>query len=89
MDSRFLSTHQLQKVNRADKKAIKVDPETKDLGYYVTTCDLWPDERHIEWQIFEESKHSAEIKVTVLDLPKLHVPTNLQNPTNPTESVSF
>ena len=89
MDSRFLSTAQLQKVSRADKKAIKVDPETEDQGYYVAACDLWPDERYIEAQIFESSKSSSEIKVTVLDLPKLHIPTKLQNPQNPSESISF
>ena len=89
MDARFLSTRQLQKVSRADKKAIRVDPETEDQGYYVAACDLWPDERYIDLQIFEDSKSSAEIKVTVLDLPKLHIPTKLQNPNNPTKSISF
>ena len=76
MDSRFLSTAQLQKVSRADKKAIKVDPETEDQGYYITACDIWPDERFITNQIFEESTGGGEITVQILDLPKLHNPND-------------
>ena len=72
MDSRFITTRQLQKVSRADYKSIKVDEETEDQGYFVAACDLWPDERFIEDRIFDESKSGAEINVTVLDLPKLH-----------------
>ena len=76
MDSRFLTTKQLQKVSRADYKSIKTDPETEDQGYFIAACDLWPDERFIIDRIFEESNSGAELSVTVLDLPKLHNPSD-------------
>ena len=77
MDARFLSTRQLQKVSRADDNlTIKVDPETADNKYYITACDLWPDERFISNQIFEEGNGGSEITVTVLDLPKVHNPND-------------
>ena len=74
MDSRFITTKQLQKVSRLDKKAIKTSKETEDEQYYVTSCDLWPDERLLVERIFQESKTSEEIEVKILDLPKLHNP---------------
>ena len=72
MDSRFISTKQLQKVSRLDKKAIKKSYETQDEQYYVTRCDLWPDERLLTKRIYDDNKQSAEIEVKILDLPKLH-----------------
>ena len=52
MDSRFITTKQLRKVSRLDKMAIMTDKETEDEQYYVTSCDLWPDERLLISRIF-------------------------------------
>ena len=45
LDSRFVTTRQLNKVSRTDKKKIKVCEETEDEKYFIAACDLWPDER--------------------------------------------
>ena len=63
LDSRFVTTNQLCKVSRADYKTIKIDRLTEDQGYFVSRCDMWPDERLITERIFDDSKSGAEINV--------------------------
>ena len=41
----------------------------------MTSCDIWPDERYITHKLFDYSKSGTEVKVTTLDLPKLHNPS--------------
>ena len=60
---------------RAEQKKLKVDPETEEAGYYVTSVDLWPDERYITSKLYDDNKSGTEVKVTILDLPKLHNPS--------------
>ena len=75
LDSRFVTTKQLMKIARAEKKKLKVDDETEEAGYYVTSCDLWPDERYISSKLYDQNRSGTEVKVTILDLPKLHNPS--------------
>ena len=41
----------------------------------MTACDLWPDERYISSKLYDHNKSGTEVKVTILDLPKLHNPS--------------
>ena len=76
LDSRFVTTKQLCKVSRADYKTIKIDKLTEDQGYFVSHCDMWPDERLLTSRIFDDSKSGAEINVQMLDFSKLHNPNH-------------
>ena len=49
---------------------------TEDQGYFVSRCDMWPDERLITSRIFEDSKSGAEIDVSMLDFSKIHNPNH-------------
>lgn len=53
---------------------LKIDPENEEGDFYTTICDLWPDKRFIEQQVYDPSEHGDEISIKLLDLPKLHNP---------------
>ena len=74
LDSRFLSTKQLRKVSRTDGKSIKRDVETEDEQYFVSACDLWPDENLLIERVLEESTSSSEVEIKMFDIPYLHNP---------------
>ena len=74
LDSRFISTHQLKKVNREKQKKLKEDPDSIEDGFYVDCIDLWPDQDTLRSTIFEDSPSSAEVEVEVLDLPDIIYP---------------
>lgn len=77
LDSRFVTTKQLKKVCRASKMQLRVDPENEEGDFFTTICDLWPDQRFIKKQVYEESEHGDEITIRILDIPKLHNPNEL------------
>ena len=60
LDSRFVTTKQLNKVSRTDKMRIKVCSETEDEKYFIACCDLWPDERLLKQRVFDPSKDSGD-----------------------------
>ena len=74
LDSRFISTNQLKKVNREKQKKLKEDPDSIEDGFYVDCIDLQPDQDTLRSTIFEDSPSSAEVEVEVLDLPDIIYP---------------
>ncbi len=61
-------------MSRTDGKSIKKDAETEDEQYYVSACDLWPDEKLLVERVLEQSTSSSEVEIKMFDIPYLHNP---------------
>ena len=85
LDSRFIQSNQLRKINRIDGKGLKGDNE----DYCIAACDLNPDECSLKEKVIEAQKAKDEdgdedeeendggvIRVDLLDVPRIHNPND-------------
>ena len=77
LDSRFMSSSHLEKVNRVSGYKLKEDNDSIDEGFYINCIDLWPDSQSLIKRVLNEKKGSVEIKAKILDLPYLLDPESL------------
>ena len=71
IDSRWLQTSQLRKIERSDGRAIKGGED-----YHIAACDLNDDTKFIKDQIFEEGDDGGVVGIYMLDIPRIHNPND-------------
>ena len=73
LDSRLLSTRQLEKLKKVKKHSIKA-PLNDEQNSFVTVCETWPSDGKIKTRVFEKSDSETACTIKYFDIPYLHDP---------------